>query len=390
MSVNKNKMTSVPRSQTAKIKVLYIGNFPIGMASTNRLISYSKGLNCEDGIIEVEIITHKSSENQSMPVKGYWNGVKYRYIYRVNNRFTVIKYVLGFFALFKFFLQVKRKEKVIFHATRKIDILLALALKILKKSKTIWLRDEKPIILESKIFRKIIQHAFIGYIFMTYEIKNYALSHGLKENQVFVLPVTIDFSRFSNYLNKTNEYGAYFCYVGLNNLKRDGFEIIIESFLQYKTSTKSSEILVCVGDNNNPELSSYLEGFKMHNYFSSIVFSGKKFGDELIHILANAKALITTPIVIQSLGFPIKLAEYLAAGKPVITTTAGEISYYLDETSAYLCKPGSISDVVNAFIDISLFPEKAKEIGSNGFNIAMKYFNIKSYRKDFWNFINKI
>ena len=147
---------------------------------------------------------------------------------------------------------------------------------------------------------------------------------------------------------------------------------------------------MCVGDNNNSELSSYLETFKMHNYFSSIVFPGKKFGDELIHILANAKALITTPIVIQSLGFPIKLAEYLAAGKPVITTTAGEISHYLDETSAYLCKPGSISDVVNAFIDISLFPEKAKEMGRNGFNIAMKYFNIKSYRKDFWNFINNI
>lgn len=373
-----------------KIKILFVGPFPIGMASTYRLLSYSIGLAKANNDVEVLLLrpTEDSLNVKNDKIHGIYKGVKFKYIVtniRPKSIFLKIWYVI--LGIIRTFFIVKKNDVVILHAADKSSIFFALILNISKKIKLVWIRDEKPVILKKMLWRYLINSIFSGFIFMTFEIKKYATPYLKKDKKIFILPITIDFDRFEVSCKEKVIFDNYFCYVGLNNLKRDGFETLVKSFLFYKNKFKLNDLLLCIGNNNNLELNNYLKSYRNDPNFNSIIFTGKKSGDELISYIKNAKALITTPNIIDSLGFPSKLAEYLASGKPVITTSAGEIPLYLNSDSAFLCEPENIDEISRAMFQVSDNPSYAKEVGLNGYNTAKKTFNIESYIEDILEFL---
>ena len=114
-----------------------------------------------------------------------------------------------------------------------------------------------------------------------------------------------------------------------------------------------------------------------------ISFLGSKKADEIPSILANSDLMVLArPDNNQAkAGFPTKLGEYLASGKPVVITKTGEISKYLtDNISAYLSEPGDINDFAGRII-IALKDKNAEKIGLNGLEIANRNFNYKLYGK---------
>lgn len=376
-----------------KIKILFVGPFPNGMASSNRVLSYAIGL--AEGGYDIEILLLRPSENKNkiknIYKQGNLYGVKYKYL--VSNLkpsptyFNIFYVLLG---IIKTFFIIKRRQLIIVHISDKISILHILFLKLFKNVKAIWVRDEKPSILKNYFWRKIINYSFSGFFFITNEIKEYSIPYLKPDKKIFILPITINFKRFDSGLKLDLRKNSYFCYVGLINIKRDGFSTLIKSFLLFKQKYNMTVDLICIGDNNSDELKHCINQFLSDPNFDSIHFIGIKRGEELIQYMKNATGLITTPAIIDSLGFPSKLAEYLASGVPVITTNAGEISKYLSVDSAYLCEPDNIIEISEVMYEIVSNPDQAAFIGNNGYLVAKRYFHIQSYIPEIKNFINQI
>jgi glycosyltransferase involved in cell wall biosynthesis len=109
--------------------------------------------------------------------------------------------------------------------------------------------------------------------------------------------------------------------------------------------------------------------------------------DEVIRTMKGASCLVLArPDSLQArAGFPTKLGEYLATGRPVVVTKVGEIpDFLMDEVSAYLVDAsGDRSDlaekiaekILNVFSDL----EKAEKIGVEGRTVALKCFDWRVY-----------
>ena len=77
-------------------------------------------------------------------------------------------------------------------------------------------------------------------------------------------------------------------------------------------------------------------------------------------------------------GFPFKLGEYLASGKPVIASRISDVESLLqDRFDAILVEPGDIADIVSAVEYLLSHPKQAKKIGEGGRDAAKKYFDYK-------------
>jgi glycosyltransferase involved in cell wall biosynthesis len=64
---------------------------------------------------------------------------------------------------------------------------------------------------------------------------------------------------------------------------------------------------------------------------------------------------------------PNKLAEYLASGRPVITSAVGDLLDFLaDGVNAYIGKPGDERDFADNMISVLEDPKRATHIGGAG------------------------
>ncbi len=87
-------------------------------------------------------------------------------------------------------------------------------------------------------------------------------------------------------------------------------------------------------------------------------------------------------------GFPTKLGEYLATGKPVCVTRVGEIPEYLEDgKSVFMAKPGDTDSFAYAMERALSNPVLAKEVGKNGRKVAEKYFNMEKQAEKLYNFL---
>jgi len=77
-------------------------------------------------------------------------------------------------------------------------------------------------------------------------------------------------------------------------------------------------------------------------------------------------------------GFPFKLGEYLATGKPVIASRVSDVDRFLvDKQNAMLVQAGSSAEVCEAAEFLIDNPESAVAIGARGREVARSFFDYK-------------
>jgi len=75
-------------------------------------------------------------------------------------------------------------------------------------------------------------------------------------------------------------------------------------------------------------------------------------------------------------GFPTKLGEYLATGKPVVVTNVGEISVFLkNNVNAFIARPGDAKDFADKMkLVLEDYPQ-ALNVGQAGQELAKTTFS---------------
>jgi glycosyltransferase involved in cell wall biosynthesis len=99
---------------------------------------------------------------------------------------------------------------------------------------------------------------------------------------------------------------------------------------------------------------------------------------EFYQVLQKADVLCMTRTgsAYSNAGFPFKLGEYLATGKPVIASKVGDVTTYLkDREDAFLIAPGDVAALEGAMEYCIDNYDTAVKIGRSGMQKCRKFFN---------------
>lgn len=230
------------------------------------------------------------------------------------------------------------------------------------------------------IERKIIKES-TSVMVINEALKEYVIEFGAEPNATKVIPGGIDFQRFDPYIDPSlmrkkynlteNDFVAYF--MGWI-YEFSGLKEVLSEFIKFKESYPNFKFLI-VGEG---EYYHRLKDFvKSNNLGDHVVLTGLRPYEEIPQLIAasNVCMLPSRNNDTMSHIVPIKMYEYLAMHKPVISTKLSGVmkEFGYDNGVIYVDNP---EDVICKLIDL-------KEDWSN-FNTE----KIKNYIQDYnWNMI---
>lgn len=253
-------------------------------------------------------------------------------------------------------------------------------------------RTEYPLVVErkgifgklhNKIYETLVIPKFDGIYVINNALKNYFEKTTKNKVPVTIINMIVDPERFNNLEPKRNVNFQYIAYCGSMEGSKDGVDILIKAFgMALNSDFIDQEVkLMLIGDNSDKELADKLINIAIEaKCADNIIFTGRVDRNEIPQLLINSSALaLARPNNKQAEGgFPTKLGEYLATGKPVIITNVGEIGIFLkDNKNAYIAEPDSINKFAFKIKQVFENYDEAIRIGRKGRELILKEFNNK-------------
>lgn len=380
--------------------------FPEGTASTNRVYTYAKGF-IENGI-PVHVICFRNDYLASF--NGQTEGINYYHPFgqTKRNRYFVVRRwqkFLKYIKAFNLLKKINEANRIIAIQVYTEDILTQLFSFVLAKTcktKLLIERSEHPL----RNFQSNHLNKFAGNLKVAIETRLYdgifCISkflidfydkRGFRRERICLVPSTVDTGRFNHHFSPPLTFN-YILYVGSLTIQKDGVNILIDSFA--RISDKYPELrLVLIGEADTLKEEMMLKGLVSSLKIDSerVVFLGKLPRNDIPAYLYNAEilALARPQNIISDAGFPSKLTEYLATGKPVVVTRVGEIPVYLqDNETAFLSEPDNpeaFADKLDFVLSNSAF---AQEVGSRGKDLTATVFNYSYQAKRILEFIKSL
>jgi len=196
-----------------------------------------------------------------------------------------------------------------------------------------------------------------------------------KKLPILKIPPIVDFNLFSNRIKNSSD--NYFLFVG-NTGYFNPIEIILNAF---ELVDDKNYFLFLILHGNKDKVISKINKHKKKELIK--IYSDLDYS-ELIQYNINAKALLIPlfDVIKDKARFPNKISEYLASANPIITTNYGEITYYFkDGVNALVAENNDPIHFSKKMKFIINQPEKAVEIGKNGYETGLQYFDKNSYHK---------
>ena len=377
--------------------MVVIGRFSLssGTAPSNRVHLYCKALKEENGFPFIINLHSSFTTPQKFNYLGRYDGVPFYFAQKTimrETRFLIrnLNKIKGMFNTFSVLNKLRKKHhfKVLFFTTNIWDeFILFVFLKIMKidamrecNEIPSFIMNKKKAMYFHKFIFKLKLKMYHNIIVISDNLNSFYSSRFPKD-RIFQIPILVDMNRFKNLEQKVHS-GKIITYIGYMGGNKDGLENLIAA-MAFVKNKDSKTVLHLVGSAPEKDMIHLRNKVKTLGLCKTITFLGKKNAEEIPSILLNSDLLVLArPNNNQAkAGFPTKLGEYLACGKPVVITITGEIPKYLkDMESAYLSKPDDIHDFADK-INYALSDKNAEKIGKEGFKIANNNFNYQLYGK---------
>ena len=383
-----------------RIIILTTNPFPIGLASTKRILSYCKGFLYHGYQPEVICIrpTEPYSNVFNNQISGIYEGISYSYPGRTtvrvksfwgrrwNDNIAVISSILTYInirppkgTLFSIFY-----GNSIFAEISFILISRLFRKKIYKEESenpNIYFRENKFIhqrIIKWFVINKLYKF-YDGVLVMTHPLKDFFLVKGIPVTKILVVPQTVDLVRFDRSDERFQRPidSEYIAYVGSLNQNKDGVLILIESFDVVSKNFPDLKLFIA-GDGTLEDKSAVLILIESLKLEEKVQLIGRISSEEIPRFLKCAKVLVSCrPGSLQSdYGFPTKVVEYLACGKPTVTTATGELAFYLkDRVNAFVANTGDHNTFASKILSVLQDYDFAIKVAQNGKTLARDKFS---------------
>jgi len=389
-----------------RIKILTSEPFPVGLAASNRIMTYAKGFaeqNCKISVHCIKpserpgkIFNHLSSGTIDGVYYSYSGGKTILDQRFINRR---IDNLIGLGKISYELLREKKNNKtdaIIYYSELPVPAIILYLITRIKH--ILFLKEESEIpevylgsmnLFQKFLFKKLHYSLFDGLLLMTNALIHYFRIEKKSKTPFLHVPMTVNFNRFS-LIRKDGKIIQYIAYCGALNDKKDGINILIDAFARIAGEFPLINLYLIGEASTQEEQDHYINQVNLHKLSDRVVFTGRVSKDKIPQLLSNATMLVLPrPISRQSeAGFPTKLGEYLSTGKPVVATKVGEIPDYLtDEVNAFMAEPGSVDSLTSKLRAVLIDYESAKTIGENGKKTVIESFNYQIQTKNILNFI---
>lgn len=377
-----------------KVYILTTNPFPIGLAATNRILCYAKGI-ISNGL-ECEVIIMNRTERSDVGQynfnhKGVFEGVPYFYVAnsvlrsrsffkrRIDDMWDYLKTI--YFCAAKI-----NEDDVLVSYYSKISFFVPLLfVSKLKKYKIIrelceypqgTVNDSSYHKLLRKFELKFLFPRFSGFLAISRELENLALKHCNVNAKVVKIPILVEpINTQKAYIHSK----PFIFHCGTMYERKDGIISTMKAFAIAAKKLNYSIDFIIAG----PKSSSWSELeniIKTNNIENNVIFLGRLPKNEIskYQLGAGLSILNKNDNIQNRCGFSTKLGEILLSETPVITTTVGEANYYLkDSISAYIVEPHDYNLIAEKIVHAFSNEDERLRIGKEGKIIAETYFDYK-------------
>ncbi len=381
--------------------------FPYGMAQTNRLIAIAGGLSHAGA--SVEVVVSKATEwgtVRNRQVRGRYRGVDFTYTAGRTVRppraiSRMILYCRGLAGTFRHVVNAHRQQRVdvIFMGVygNGITFLMYLLTRTLgiryvqERSEYPFLsfRDNAAGRMKLNIYLKFICPGFDGFIVISRALREYFGPYLKKHTPSFLLPILVEPERFS-----TKEAGIsnVITYCGSMEGEKDGVPQLIGAFAKIASRFPQTKLRL-IGDTGFEGFGRLQEKVASLGLRERVRFTGRVERDEMPALLQSSRILaLARPFTRQAEGgFPTKLGEYLASGRPVVVTAVGDIPHYLTHGEhALLAIPGDVTDFARKLSDALSDEQAAEAMAAKGRKLALEVFDYRVQGKRLYDWLNDL
>jgi len=368
--------------------------FPVNTASSNRILTLSKGMINAGATVHVYVfgLSRLPLRCEGNNYSGSFSGIKWMFFNKrvtafncrfLNGIYLILGQIKGYtILLFRYF----NKKPFFFTSQTEIGYIIPLwILTRICRGRIILFRSEFPahILRKNSItwlvenyFYPIAISRFDAMFFMTDKLREYFEKWANKNAVIEIVPLSVDLIMF-DYPTQSPFLFSYIAYSGSITNAKDGLYPLIRSFYSIHKTFPDVHLVIIGGGSDLNALKAYVAD--KFNEEGKVVFTGIVDHSKVPEYLLNAKILaLARPNSIQAEGgFPTKLGEYLATGRPVIVTDTGEISKYLkDKVNARIVKAGDESDFTEKLMWMLENPEESCKIGIKGRETAINNFDM--------------
>lgn len=374
--------------------------FPDGFASTNRVYGYAKGL--RDNGVNVHIICFRNDYKEVFDSTVEAIPYYHPFGQRIRSKSFIIRRVIKvqkYFRAIALLKKIDREDKIsetLVYTMLFSTHFFAWCLSRIYKFKILKESSEHPLgQYQKNIFKKTegwlkmkteIQLSDAIFCISRYLIEFY-MKQGFPERKLFLIPSTVDPSRFSVSDNPPYDF-PYIGYFGGLTFNRDNIDALIRAFAIINENYLNLKLVFggFYTINEKHQIDQLVSDLKLS---SRVIVLNSLKRDEIIRFIVHSYILVMvrSKDLESKASFPSKLTEYMATGKPVITVDVGEISDYLiDGVNSFIVEAGNYAELANKIdyvmsnYDFALrVAEKGKELIYNTFDYSFQAKRVIEY-----------
>ncbi len=353
-----------------KVGILLASDFVEGNGVNARIKAFAKGLKDKGESVNLLFLHASSFNNTRINIKneGAWEGIHYKFLNgnceRPNNTLKKLWDSLQAFLGSLNFLIKNGKNFDLFYIyspkPHQFFHIYCLA-KLLKKPVVVEMTElysamfgEQPRGLTNKILKKLhlLQENYLSKLCDQLIVISQKLYHHFKpqfpEDKISLIPIVVDFSRFQH-LNGHPKKPERVGYLGSFGGK-DDVPGIINAFARVKQKRPNLKLRLMGYPQNVKNINDKLQEAGLNG---SVEFFGQVRYGNIPDYLHECDLLVVnrTSEAYSHFGFPTKLGEYLATGKPAVATSVGDIQEYLNPDKDFIItepeNPAKLAEIIN-------------------------------------------
>lgn len=368
--------------------------FPFGMAAARRRLCYATGLQACGHNVDVIVCRASENKENGLPQNGQYRQIQYFHpvgkLIRRNRIAKAIMWNFGdYFRSIPFLWRsIKRGDITYCYFYSNLLQIIVLLIAHIKGSKVIREVCEHPSALGKKnLYNSFsrwfeyncIWNHFDGFIAISHNLETLVNKYKHKNAGSIIIPILVEEPVANNMI----EYSyppfdvPYIIHTGTMHEQKDSISKILHAFSIFKNKIDGPCKLVFTGPQAN-ENCPYNSLIKKLRIDKDVELVGLVKTEEIDWYQKNA--ILTIIYKSENLQtkncFSTKLGEMLMSGVPVITTTIGDTSLYLEnEQNACIFEPDDEEALVYYMQKLYFDKTFNKKIGTAGKKVALESFN---------------